>query len=604
VNSSISSRLSALRIFLKDHGLNGWIVPTADPHLSEYVDEHYAFRKWLSGFTGSAGSLLVTQDAAALVTDSRYWVQAEQQLEGSGIELVKLNQGYAAESADWFAAHLMANDCVGINSELISGKDAKNYARVFAEKHLHLSLVRQTPEETIWEERPERAEKPIFDHAVSPRNREQKLTSLREVLKKEGADYLLTSKLDDIAWIFNLRGSDVPDNPVFYAYALIPSKGTATLFINEEKVPANLRELLFRDGVALAPYHCVGKTLASLSSGTVLADPEEINASLLSHLPEQITQLELPNPIERMKALKTPEEINLISDAMIKDGVALVRFFAWLDRNLGKEEMTEQSLADKLLFFRKSLPGYISLSFETISAFGSNAALPHYQPDKSGGAQIKGNGFLLIDSGAQFPEGTTDITRTKLIGKATDLMKEDYTAVLRANIRLAMAVFPDGISSQLLDPLAREPIWQHFANFGHGTGHGVGFFLNVHEGPQRISYPRISPRSDAFISKETAMSEGMVTSDEPGIYRPGRWGIRIENLVATEFAEENEFGRFLKFKTLTLCPIDLSAVIPERLQPDEKKWLNEYHTLVRQKVLPHIHDERTIVWLVWNTREI
>ena len=389
MNSSISSRVSALRVFLKDHGLNGWIVPTADPHLSEYVDEHYAFRKWLSGFTGSAGSLLVTQDAAALVTDSRYWVQAEQQLEGSGIELVKLNQGYAAESADWFAAHLMANDCVGINSELISGKDAKNYARVFAEKHLHLSLVRQTPEETIWEERPERAEKPIFDHTVSPRNREQKLTALREVLKKEGADYLLTSKLDDIAWIFNLRGSDVPNNPVFYAYALIPSKGTATLFINEEKVPANLRELLFRDGVALAPYHCVGKTLASLSSGTVLADPEEINASLLSHLPEQITQLELPNPIERMKALKTPEEINLISDAMIKDGVALVRFFAWLDRNLGKEEMTEQSLADKLLFFRKSLPGYISLSFETISAFGSNAALPHYQPDKSGGAPIK-----------------------------------------------------------------------------------------------------------------------------------------------------------------------------------------------------------------------
>lgn len=604
MNSPVSSRLSALRIFLKDHGLNGWIVLTADPHLSEYVDEHYAFRKWLSGFTGSAGSLLVTQDAAALITDSRYWVQAEQQLEDSGIELVKLSQGYATESADWFAAHLKGNDCVGINSELISGKDAKNYARVFAEKHLHLSLVRQAPEEIIWHERPKRADKPVFDHAISPRSRKQKLDAVQKVLRKEGADYLLTSKLDDIAWIFNLRGSDVPDNPVFYAYALIPSKGTATLFINEEKVPADLKDLLIQDGVILAPYHSVGEALASLSSETVLADPEEINASLLSCLPEQITRLELPNPIERMKAFKTPEEIELISEAMLKDGVALVRFFAWLDRNLGKEEMTEQSLADKLLSFRKSLPGYISLSFETISAFGPNAALPHYQPEKSGGAQIRGNGFLLIDSGAQFPEGTTDITRTKLIGEATDLMKEDYTAVLRANIRLAMAVFPDGISSQILDPIAREPIWQHFANFGHGTGHGVGFFLNVHEGPQRISYPRISPRADAIISKETAMCEGMVTSDEPGIYRPGRWGIRIENLVTAEFAEENEFGRFLRFKTLTLCPIDLSAVIPERLQPDEKKWLNEYHALVRQKVLPHIHDERTIVWLVWNTREI
>ncbi|WP_293705791.1 aminopeptidase P family protein [uncultured Parasutterella sp.] len=604
MNSPVSSRLSALRIFLKDHGLNGWIVLTSDPHLSEYVDEHYAFRKWLSGFTGSAGSLLVTQDAAALITDSRYWVQAEQQLEDSGIELVKLSQGYATESADWFAAHLKDNDCVGINSELISGKDAKNYARAFTEKHLHLSLVRQSPEETVWQGRPVRAEKPIFDHTISPRSRKQKLAALQEVLKKEGADYLLTSKLDNIAWIFNLRGSDVADNPVFYAYALISSQETATLFINEEKVPDDLKDLLLQEGVALAPYHLIDETLASLSSGTVLTDPEEINASLLSHLPEQITRLELPNPIERMKALKTLEEIELISEAMLKDGIALVQFFAWLDRNLGKKEMTEQSLADKLLSFRQSLPGYISLSFETISAFGPNAALPHYQPEKTGGAKIEGNGFLLIDSGAQFPEGTTDITRTKLIGRATELMKEDYTAVLRANIRLALAVFPDGISSQILDPIAREPIWQHFANFGHGTGHGVGFFLNVHEGPQRISYPRISPRTDAIILKETAMSEGMVTSDEPGIYRPGRWGIRIENLVTSEFAETNEFGRFLKFKTLTLCPIDLSAVIPERLQPDEKKWLNEYHALVRQKVLPHIHDERTIVWLVWNTREI
>ena len=604
MNPSIGSRLSSLRLFLKDHGLNGWIVPTADPHLSEYVDEHYAFRKWLSGFTGSAGSLLVTEDAAALITDSRYWVQAEQQLEGSEIKLVKLNQSYAEDSADWFAAHLKPNECVGICSELISGKDAKNYARIFAEKHLLLSLIRQAPEETIWEDRPVRTERPVFDHRVSPRSRQQKLTALQEALKKAKADYLLTAKLDDIAWIFNLRGSDVPDNPVFYAYALIPAKGTSTLFINEEKIPTELRQLLAKEAVSLAPYHSVGQVLSSLPSGTVLADPDEINASLHSHLSDQVSLLELPNPIERMKALKTPEEIHLISEAMLKDGIALVQFFAWLDRNLGKEEMTEQSVAEKLLAYRKSLPGYVSLSFETISAFGPNAALPHYQPDKSGGALIKGSGFLLIDSGAQFPEGTTDITRTKLIGEATDLMKEDYTAVLRANIRLAMAVFPDGISSQILDPLAREPIWQHFANFGHGTGHGVGFFLNVHEGPQRISYPRISPRTDAFISKETAMSEGMVTSDEPGIYRPGRWGIRIENLVAAEFAEENEFGRFLKFKTLTLCPIDLSAVIPERLQPDEKKWLNEYHALVRQKVLPHIHDERTIVWLVWNTREI
>lgn len=603
MNLSVPEKLKALRKFLQEHQLNGWIVPTADPHLSEYVDEHYAFRKWLSGFTGSAGMLLVTHDAAALLTDSRYWVQAEQQLKGSGIELLKLNGPYSEEVVDWFSAHLLPNDKVGICPKFISGLEAKKISKAFSAHNLELTFIKEEPEDSVWTDRPPVVSKPVFEHTLSPRKRSYKISVLCEKMHELGADYLLTAKLDEIAWIFNLRGSDVPDNPVFYAYALIEADGKSKLFIDPAKVSDSIRSALKADHTEVLPYEEAGRFLTVLSSGTLIADPHEVNASLLSFIPTGVKVLDLPNPIEKMKALKMPEEIELISEAMLKDGVALVRFYAWLDNNIGKIEMTEGFLAQKLLSFREQDKDFVSLSFETISAFGPNAALPHYQPVKSG-AKIEGNGFLLIDSGAQYPQGTTDITRTKLIGKATDEMREDYTAVLRANIRLARAVFPDGLSAQLLDPIAREPIWQHFANFGHGTGHGVGFFLNVHEGPQRISYPRITPQTDAVISKETAMLEGMLTSDEPGIYRAGRWGIRIENLIATEFAEENEFGRFLRFRTLTLCPIDLSPVISERLLPDEKKWLNEYHALVRQKVLPHIHDEVTIVWLMWNTREI
>lgn len=599
-----AERLEKLRSFFISLGLKGWIVPTADPHLSEYVDEHYAFRKWLSGFTGSAGSLLVTKTHAVLLTDSRYWVQAERQLEGSSISLLKLTEGYIEDASKWFAEKLGKDACVGIPASLVSESEKRSFSRVFADRGLSISFISASAEEQIWHFRPPRNDFPIFDHTVSPRSRRGKLSSLRAELESLGAQALLVGKLDNLAWIFNLRGSDVPNNPVFYAFALINTNGPALLFIQENKISEELRRKLSEDGISVLPYEALSAQLSGLGEESILIDPQEVNAELFSSLSERAKIIEAPNPIERMKAIKTPEEIRLIEKAMLKDAVALVKFYAWLDERLGKEKMTEGSVAKKLFEFRKALPGFVSLSFETISAFGANAALPHYQNSEEGGSEISGSGFLLIDSGAQFPEGTTDITRTKLIGQANALMKEDYTSVLKAHIQLAKAVFPEGISSQVLDPISRAPIWQHFANFGHGTGHGVGFFLNVHEGPQRISYPRIGPQKDAKISRLTAMAAGMVTSDEPGIYRPGRWGIRIENLLASEFAAENEFGSFLNFRTLTLCPIDLSAVISEWLEPDEKKWLNEYHARVRQQVLPHLDDENTITWLITNTREI
>lgn len=597
-------RLSKLRSFFQNLGLNGWIVPTADPHASEYVDEHYALRKWLSGFTGSAGTLVVTSDRCALLTDSRYWEQAQRQLEGTEIELVRLNCSYAKAIADWLAQNC-ASDCViGIFGENISKAAADKLSSELREKKLFLSILHSDPAAVIWDNRPQAACTEIYEHSVSPRSCAQKLAAAAKALKEKNADWLLTSKLDDIAWVFNLRGSDVPCNPVFYSYALIGSDQKAFLFAALNKIKPELRTKLEQDGVTLCNYQGaieeIEKILSNSDPCTVLADPEELNASLFEIFPEHVRVIEDINPIELLKAQKTPEEIELIQKAMIKDGVALVRFYAWLDDHI-HEGLTEADAAEKLNEFRSELEGFVSLSFETISAFGPNAALPHYQPEGRG-AKIEGSGFLLIDSGAQFAEGTTDITRTILVGEAGEQMKADYTSVLRATICLATTIFPEGVSSQAIDAIARRPIWQNTADFGHGTGHGVGFFLNVHEGPQRISYPRINV-GDSLISRYSAMLPGMVTSDEPGLYRPGKWGIRIENLLANELTAENEFGRFLRFRTLTLCPIDLRAVNVGALSPEEVRWLNSYHQTVRDTLSPFL-DERTAQWLEGKTKDL
>lgn len=595
-----ADRLQALREYMRQQNLAAVIVPTADTHLSEYLDRHFKLIPYLSGFTGSAGTLVVTENRAALWTDSRYWEQAAAQL-NDGIILMKDGDADTPDEVEWLA-DLPPEGDVGADSSLFSSKAWKKLSeRVCRELN---ATLRNADPASVWSERVSQTFSEIYEHTVSPRSRKEKLSAVAEKIRTLGGDALLLASLDDIAWVMNLRGSDIPHTPVFYSYALVRSSGEAELFVKEDRVSSELAEKLASDGVTLRSYGAVQQEISALkeSNSVLLFDPTEINAKLADT--EGIRTKEITSPIILLKACKTPEEIDLIARSMELDGAALVRFFCWLEtaKESGKE--TELSVAAKLLEYRQAMPGFTDVSFDTIAAFGLNGALPHYQATEKQFSEIRGDGFLLIDSGAQFPGGTTDITRTIPVGAVTDEMIQDYTAVLRGHIRLATAKFPEGISSQAIDAIAREPLWNLLCDYGHGTGHGVGFFLNVHEGPQRISYPRLNGK-DATVRAETAMRVGMVTSDEPGLYRPGRWGIRIENLVANEAAGSSEFGSFLQFRTLTLCPYELSCCDTSKLLPDEKAWLNAYHEEVRTKLSPFFADEPEVLgWLINKTHPI
>lgn len=595
-----ADRLQTLRTYMRQQNLAAVIVPTADTHLSEYLDKHFKLIPYFSGFTGSAGTLVVTEKQAALWTDSRYWEQAAAQL-GEGIVLMKDGEAATPDEIEWLAS-LNCKGSVGADASLFSSKAWKKLSeRVESELR---SALRDADPASSWSKRIPQTFSEIYEHTVSPRSRKEKLLAVAEQIRSSGGDALLMASLDDIAWVMNLRGSDIPHTPVFYSYALIRADGKAELFVKENKVPSELAEKLSSDGVTLCPYSAVQQGVSALreSNAVLLFDPTEINAKLADT--EGIRSKEITSPVILLKASKTPEEIELIAHAMALDGAALVRFFCWLEKAKETGEETELSVAAKLLEYRRAMPGFTDVSFDTIAAFGPNGALPHYQATEKEFSEIRDDSFLLIDSGAQFPGGTTDITRTVPVGTVSDAMIQDYTAVLRGHIRLAAAKFPEGISSQAIDAVAREPLWSLLCDYGHGTGHGVGFFLNVHEGPQRISYPRLNGK-DATVRAETAMRVGMVTSDEPGLYRPGRWGIRIENLVANEVAGTSEFGNFLQFRTLTLCPYELSCCDTSKLLPDEKAWLNAYHEEVRTKLSPFFAEEPEVLcWLNDKTRPI
>ncbi len=599
-------RLALVRKYMEENGLDALVVPTADPHLSEYLDEHYAAREWLTGFTGSTGDAVITKNEAALFTDSRYWIQAEKQLRGTGIVLVEAQRSLVSEEANWLTKKLTPSSCIGVPAEFISTKDAQ-----FLEEHLQknnckLVLLEVDPFNEIWtEDRPELSFNPIYEHKVSPRSVKDKIEILKPLVEKAGTKKLLITSLEDIAWLTNLRGADLPNTPVFYSFGIYDVENGLTIFVNEKSVSVPLAVNLVLKNVNFLPYQEFSTFLDTLEKETVLFSPADTNALIGNKLKQKALPIEGENLVELLRARKTPQEIALIDKAMVKDGVALAKFFCWLDKNKESGQLTEKSCSAKLLEFRKEQNGFISPSFETICAFGPNAALPHYQPDPKNPTRIEGNGFLLIDSGAQFPEGTTDITRTVLVGEATEQMKADYTAVLRGHINLAKLVFPENISSQILDTAARAPIWENFADYGHGTGHGVGFFLNVHEGPQRISYPRISEGVNSLVTYRTLMKKGMITSNEPGLYREGRWGIRIENLTVAIPAGESEFGGFMRFRTLTLCPIDLTSIDSKMFQPNEKKWLNDYHSAVWETLSPLLNNDlETQEWLKAKTRPV
>jgi len=577
---SIPDRIAALRRAMRRRKLDAYIVPSADPHLSEYLPPRWQGRRWLSGFTGSAGTLVVTRDFAGLWTDSRYWVQAESQLAGTGIELVKAGAPGQPGHADWLAARLKAGARVGVDGNVLGLAAFRSLSSAFAGKDISLDILADLLDE-VWTDRPGLPDAPIYEHlppyATEPRA--ARLARVREAMRGHGADLHLVSTLDDLAWIFNLRGADVEYNPVFLGHALI-GLDHATLFVGQGKVSAELRAALAADGVDVAPYEQAAEALGSLQRDQVLLiDPARVTCGVFRQMDPEVPRIEAINPSTLLKSRKSDAELANVREAMAQDGAALCEFFAWFEGALGRERITELTVDERITAARARRPGYVCPSFSTIAGFNANGAMPHYSATPQSHAVIEGDGLLLIDSGGQYLGGTTDITRVVAVGTPSADQKVDFTLVLKGMIALSRAVFPRGTPSPMLDAIARAPIWAGGAEYGHGTGHGVGYFLNVHEGPQVISY-RAAP------GPHTAMEPGMITSNEPGIYRPGRWGVRIENLVAARPYLSGELGEFLCFETLTLCPIDTRCIDASLLREDEIAWLDDYHAMVRERVGP------------------
>lgn len=575
-----AGRIAALRVRLAQSGLAACLVPTADPHLSEYLPEHWAARAWLSGFDGSAGSLLVTADFAGLWTDSRYWVQAESQLRDSGIVLMRAGASDVPDPLDWVLAHLARGDRLAIDGRVLDLAAERRWRSGLDGAGMALVLD-QDPVGVVWADRPALPEARIFEHLPphACRTRADNLAAVRAAMRDHGAGWHLLSSLDDIAWLLSLRGADVDYNPVFLAHALLDADGMR-LYVAPGKIDAPLAARLAADGVVLRDYAALAGDLASLpTDAALLVDPARVTAGTLAHAP-QVRRIEALNPSQLLKSVKNPAEADQIRAVMAQDGAALCEFFAWFEAaQAAGERITEIDVDVRLSAARARRPGFVSLSFATIAGFNANGAMPHYRATESSHAEIQGDGLLLIDSGGQYLGGTTDITRVVPVGMPSDAQRADYTTVLQAHIALARARFPADTPSFALDTLARMPLWRRGLDYGHGTGHGVGYFLNVHEGPQSISVR-------GHARPHQGMKAGMLTSNEPGLYRDGQWGIRIENLVLAVPAEQTEFGAFLEFETVTLCPIDTRCIVREHLSADEIAWLDAYHARVRERLLP------------------
>ncbi|HEU4857054.1 MAG TPA: aminopeptidase P family protein [Rhodanobacteraceae bacterium] len=602
--ASIPQRIAALRATMRERGIAACLVPTADPHLSEYLPSHWTARKWLSGFTGSAGTLIVTADFAGVWTDSRYFSQAERQLAGSGIELVKLVVPHTAEHVEWLCARVKAGDRVACAADMLSLAAERALRKALAQPGA--ILVEDDLPATIWNDRPPLPHAKVYEHPLeyAIHTRAQKLADVRAAMRKAGASHHVVSALDEIAWVLNLRGSDVEYNPVFLAHLLLDTNG-ATLFVEATKLQENsppqpspaggagsLISRLQADGVRIAPYSGIGDALAALPAGAaLLLAPGAVSAAVAHAFPAHVTLIEAAGPISAAKARKGAKEMDHVREAMRRDGVALVRGARWVDDALkGGQRISELDIDAKLRELRAQQPGFVSESFATIAGYGANAALPHYSATPEAFSAIEPKGMLLIDSGAQYLGGTTDITRVWAMGPTTAEQRRDFTLVLKGVIGLSRAKFPRGASGQQLDALARAPIWAAGIDYGHGTGHGVGYCLNVHEGPQSIRPPHSGQHLEA-------MDVGMITSIEPGIYKPGRHGVRIENLAATVPAGDGEFGGFLTFETLTLCPIDTRLVDLALLNADEITWLDAYHAMVRERLGSLLDDAADHAWL-------
>ena len=588
--STVRSRVEKLRRAMQRRGIAAVVVPSSDPHLSEYLPDRWQGREWLSGFTGSVGTLVVSQDFAGVWADSRYWTQAEAQLAGTGIALMKIGGAGSAAHLDWLAENVARDAVVAVDGAVLGLAGARALQAALNERGVTLRTDLDLLDD-VWDDRASLPAQPVFEHMApfAATSRVQKLATVRQQMQAHGATHHWISTLDDIAWLTNLRGADVSYNPVFIAHLLLDATH-ATLFVADGKIDAPLASRLQADGIVLAPYDRAIATLQTLPTGArLLIDPRRTTLGLREAVGAGVTIIEAINPSTLAKSRKSEAEIQHIRAAMEQDGAALAEFFSWFEAALGHETITEITVGQKVVASRERRPGYVCPSFHPIAGFNANGALPHYRATEESHATIctpgrVGNGLLLIDSGGQYQNGTTDITRVVPVGETTAAQHRDYTLVLKGMIALSVAKFPRGTRSPMLDTLARAPIWAAGVDFGHGTGHGVGYFLNVHEGPHGIT-PHLPPEP------ATAMEPGMVTSNEPGIYRTERWGVRIENLVVNRLAKfepPSEFGEFLEFETLTLSPIDTRVIDRTLLREDEVKWLNAYHAEVRRRVAPHV----------------
>ncbi len=572
-------RLEALRAEMALHNIDAFIIPGTDPHQSEYYAEHWGCRTWISGFNGSAGTAVVTTDKAGLWTDSRYFLQADEQLTDSGFVLFKDGLPETPSIESWLSTILPTGATVAIDGTLFSTTSVESM-KAFFDKH-NISLITDfTPFDKIWQDRPTLPNTPFFGHELEycGENATSKIMRTMQAIKESGADALLLSALDDIAWLFNIRGKDVNYNPMTYAYAYIDDN-RRILFVRSEKLNEENKTHLRAIGVEQMPYEAVFDFAASLCDKKVSVNPAKLNYTLYNKL--RTTVIRENGPIAMFKAIKNEIQIAGIRQAMVRDGVALVRFFRWLDSNIDLGTATEISAAQQLRAFRAEQNLFVDESFGTICGYNEHGAIVHYSATPESDVPIRRKGFLLVDSGAQYLDGTTDITRTVSLGTLTQQQKRDFTLVLKGHIALSRCQFPEGTRGAQLDAIARMPLWKEGLNYLHGTGHGVGHFLNVHEGPQSIR----------LQENPTPLVPGMITSNEPGLYRAGEYGIRHENLVLTVLAQESEFGKFYRFEPLTLFPFDKRALDITILQPYEIAWLNDYHRMVYDKLKSSLTSE-------------
>lgn len=592
-------RLAALRAEMKQQGVDIYLIPTADFHNSEYVGEYFKVRRYITGFTGSAGTAVVTADQAGLWTDGRYFIQAAAELEGSGFELYRMGVEGVPTIGEFIGQNLPQHGVLGFDGRTVDAAQADKLRAVVEKKQGTLSVTEDLAGK-IWTERPPMSctRTWILKEEYSGESAASKIGRIREAMREAGAGYHLISSLCDNAWILNLRADDISHVPVFLSFLLI-GEADVRLYIQEEAVDDEVRAYLGSCGVEIRPYGEIYGALAELPAGTaLLADKKQVSCRAISSLQPGVTVIDRENPSERMKAVKNPTELANTRRAHQKDGVAMTKFMYWLKTNVGRIPMTEYTAQEMLDRLRAEQEHFLDLSFGDICAFGPNAAMMHYSADPETAAQILPEGMLLVDSGGHYLEGTTDITRTFVLGSVTPQMKLHYTTVVRCNMALANLKFLYGCAGTSLDVICRAPLWEMGIDYRCGTGHGVGHILNVHEGPNGFRYRIVPERKDSGV-----LEPGMITTDEPGVYLEGEYGIRTENELICVEDEKNEYGQFLRFENITYCPIDLDGIDPELMTQKEKKQLNEYHKRVYETVSPFLTEEER-EWLKIYTREV